>query len=153
MGKRRHLHVGAVRLAEPVELDAAITLWQQTPGIVLRAEDTAEQLQPRLLDGQLQLYVALDETVVIGALLTGCDGRRGYLYHLAVAEDVRGQGLGRALIEAAIEELGMQGVGRSHVFVVADNTLALQFWTHLGWQARSDLNVFSIDMDTSPHAD
>ncbi len=148
------LHHDAIRQAEPFELDAVINLWQQTPGIVLRAEDAADRLQPLLINDRLRLYVVEHDTQVAGALLVGQDGRRGYLYHLAVAEPLRDQGFGRALIETALEDMAAQGIARCQVSVEVDNADARHFWTHLGWKERTELALFSfIAADVNAHAD
>jgi len=125
------------------DLDAVFNLWQQLPGLTLRAEDTPEALQTPLLDGRLCLYVAESTADIVGALLVGDDGRRGHLYHLAVAERKQGLGLGRALVEVALGELAARGIARSHVFVQLDNEAARAFWASLGWRARADLVVYS----------
>lgn len=73
----------------------------------------------------------------------GQDGRRGYLYHLAVAELWQRLGIGWALVDAALEELAAIGIARSHVMVLADNAEARAFWERLGWRERRDLVVYT----------
>jgi len=125
------------------DLDAVLNLWQQLPGIMLRAEDSPAALQPLLDDGRLGLIVAHSGAEIVGAVLVGEDGRRGHLYHLAVAERKQGLGLGRALVDVALGELAARGIERSHVFVHISNSAACGFWAHLGWCARPELAVFS----------
>lgn len=125
------------------DLDAVVNLWQQLPGLTLRAEDSPQALQPLLLDGRLRLYVAASAADIVGAVLAGDDGRRGHLYHLAVAERKQGLGLGRALVEVALGELATRGIARSHVFAQIDNAAAHAFWARLGWRLRTDLAVYS----------
>lgn len=139
-----NLHGVEIRAADIFEFNAVFELWLHTPGLVLRAEDVTEQLQPLLIDDRLRLYVARRQSKIVGAVLVGQDGRRGYLYHLVVAESLRGQGLGRALVRAGLQELAAQGISRSHVFVTVDNVAAQHFWSHLGWQEREELKVFSF---------
>ena len=132
-----------IRMAGDADLDAVVNLWQQLPGLTLRAEDTPEKLQQVLSDGRLQLYVAVCGTEIVAAIMVGADGLRGHLYHLAVAERKQGLGLGRALVESALEELAARRISRSHVFVQLDNEDARGFWMRMGWQLRTDLAVFS----------
>jgi ribosomal protein S18 acetylase RimI-like enzyme len=135
----------SIRRNRDADLDAVIDLWQQLPGLTLRAEDSPEALQPLLLDSKLHLYVAVCESAIVGAILMGEDGRRGHLYHLAVAEPMQGLGLGRVLVDVALDELASRGITRTHVFVQIDNAQAQSFWAHLGWQVRADLAVYTQD--------
>jgi N-acetylglutamate synthase len=78
---------------------------------------------------------------IIGAVLCGHDGRRGYLHHLAVAAACRRKGIGRALVEACLTGLGSVGIPKCNIFLLADNELGKTFWTHNGWNDRCDLKV------------
>ena len=76
-------------------------------------------------------------------MLSGTDGRRGYLQHLAVAPSHRGRGVGRALAERAVEALRALGVAKYHLMVRQENAAARAFWEHLGWQERADVVLMS----------
>lgn len=132
-----------IRTAVIADLDAVFNLWQQLPGLTLRADDSPEKLQPALLAGKLLLYVVECESAIVGAVMACTDGRRGHLYHLAVTERKQGLGLGRALVECVLEELAAQGISRTHVFAHIDNDDARGFWARMGWQQRTDLVVYS----------
>ena len=76
---------------------------------------------------------------LVGAVLGGHDGRRGYLHHLAVAPAERGRGLGRQLVDACVDELRALGIGKVNIFVYADNDAGRAFWRATGWIARDEL--------------
>jgi N-acetylglutamate synthase len=141
-----------IRLGTAADVDAALQVWQQHAGVTLRADDTPAMLQPLLITGQLRLFVAECEAVVVGAVLVGNDGRRGYLYHLAVTERQQGRGFGRALVEAALEDLAAAGIPRTHVFVQNAQRSARAFWERMGWQPRVDLAVYTHVVAESGHA-
>jgi len=88
-------------------------------------------------------FVARLENRLVGTVLCGCDGRRGYLHHLAVAVDVRDRGIGRQLVAQAMTALVGIGIRKCHAFVFADNEEGLAFWESVGWSARQDLVVVS----------
>lgn len=132
-----------VRPCGDADIEAVVTLWEQLPGLVLRAEDAPVAIQRFLIEARGNAWVAEAEGRVVGALLAGQDGRRGYLYHLAVAEMWQRLGIGRRLVETALEELVASGIDRSHVMVVAENIEARAFWARLGWRQRDDLVVYS----------
>ena len=86
---------------------------------------------------------------LVGTVLAAHDGRRGALYHLAVAEDRRGQGLSTQLMARALDGLRVAGIERINVFVLADNASGLSFWgaaTRRGWFKRDDVLVYSTDL-------
>jgi ribosomal protein S18 acetylase RimI-like enzyme len=86
-------------------------------------------------------FVARAATNVVGAVLCGHDGRRGYLHHLAVAPEHRHQGLGKRLVEACLERLAAIGIIKCNIFLFANNETGEAFWTHKGWIKREDLEV------------
>ena len=89
--------------------------------------------------------VARSSGGIVGAVLCGHDGRRGYLHHLAVASAERGRGIGRRLAEEAIRRLSLQGIAKCHLFVRIDNSDAAAFWTRLGWEKREDIEMYSLE--------
>jgi N-acetylglutamate synthase len=128
---------------EPHDYEEVMALWQATEGLTIRDVDSREAVLAYILRNPGLSFVARDEGVVVGAVLAGTDGRRGYLQHLAVARPHRGQGLGRALAERVIEALSGVGVAKCHLMVRRENEPAKAFWEHLGWTARDDISVMS----------
>jgi ribosomal protein S18 acetylase RimI-like enzyme len=88
--------------------------------------------------------VALSGGAVVGAVLCGHDGRRGYLTHLAVAESHRMAGIGRALVAAAVAALERENVAKCHILVMRENSAAQAFWSECGWTRRGELDLMSL---------
>lgn len=128
---------------EPGDYEQAMALWQATEGLTLRGADDREALLAYLDRNQRLSFVARDAGAVIGAVLAGTDGRRGYLQHLAVAARYRGQGIGRVLAQRVIHALNDIGIQKCHLMVRRDNAVAKAFWEHLGWKLRDDVDVMS----------
>jgi GNAT superfamily N-acetyltransferase len=63
---------------------------------------------------------------------------------VAVVPECRLRGIGRAMVRWCLERLTAAGVGRSHIFVNADNADAKVFWRHVGWDERPSVHVMSI---------
>jgi ribosomal protein S18 acetylase RimI-like enzyme len=76
---------------------------------------------------------------LIGAVLRGHDGRRGYLHHLAVAQDYRRKGIGRALVERCLYSLRELKVLKCNIFLFSHNPEGQGFWKALSWKRREDL--------------
>ena len=86
---------------------------------------------------------------IVGTILAGHDGRRGFLYHVAVSPDHQGQGIGRRLTEAAMEALSREGIFKTALVVFADNDGGNEFWEKLGFAARPDLIYRNRENDLS----
>lgn len=110
-------------------------LWEHTENIGLNESDT-EPAIAAFLDRNVGLSAVAvgSASRIIGALLCGHDGRRGYLHHLAVARDARRQGVGQQLVEFCVAGLRREGIEKCNLFVLPGGREACAFWEHLGWQ-------------------
>jgi len=121
-----------------------IALWERTPGIQLRRDDEFEPFAAYLARNPDLSLLLEAEGVLVGSLLVGHDGRRGYLQHLVVDAPYRGRGLARRMLDEALARLARLGIGKSHVFVLRDAPEALAFWEgQAGWGRRDDILVYS----------
>jgi putative acetyltransferase len=127
-----------LRLAD---YDAVASLWKRTEGIGLNESDTRAAIGGFLRRNPGLSTVAVAGDRIVGAILCGHDGRRGYLHHLAVARAWRQRGLGRALVARSLEGLRAAGIPKCNLFLFADNTAGRAFWRRLGWAVRSDLRL------------
>jgi ribosomal protein S18 acetylase RimI-like enzyme len=90
--------------------------------------------------------VAVAGSRLVGAVLAGHDGRRGFLYHLAVAKSHRGQSIGRELTSRSIEVLRRGGVRRVLILVARDNDTGRQFWLKQGWEVLAFAEPMGLDI-------
>ena len=134
----------------PTDYDVALALWQGLEGIGLSEADSREAIEAFLTRHPGLSLVARDGKQLVGAVLCGHDGRRGYLYHLAVARAHREHGIGRRLVELCLARLAAAGIQKCHIFVHADNQAGAQFWRHLGYSERTDLKIMSCPTPSLP---
>ncbi len=126
----------------------AYDLWSRTPGMGLSASDSEDNIRRFLERNPGLSFVAEDNTGgVQGTVLAGHDGRRGFLYHLAVSAVCRGQGTGRQLVQAALEALGRQNIMKCHIMVLENNELGQTFWSGQGWLRRGNILLYSQDIE------
>jgi ribosomal protein S18 acetylase RimI-like enzyme len=125
------------------DYDAVLDLWRSTENVGLSSADTRESIHAYLERNPDLSLVARSGGRVIGALLAGHDGRRGYLHHLAVAPEYRRQGIGTALVDASLARLAAAGIGKCHIFLFHQNDDGQAFWASAGWSLRTDLKVMS----------
>ncbi len=128
------------------DYDEVTALWRRSGGVGLRPDETREWFLRYLARNPGSSWTAHIDGRLAGAVLGGHDGRRGYLYHLAVADEARRRGIGRALVGAAVESLAAEGIARVTIFVYGDNAAGKDFWHRLGWGSRLDLEVLQYDL-------
>ena len=130
---------------------AVLALWQSSSGMTLRQCDSRQAITEYLHRNPQLSQVLWHDDELVGAVLVGTDGRRGYLQHLAVATRWQRQGLGKQLLAASITALQSAGIDKTHLFIHNDNASALAFYRHLGWQERTDIRVcsFNASSDTN----
>ena len=135
-----NIHIREMTMAD---YDAAMALWQRTEGMGLRPADAPEHIARYLARNPGLSFVAMDGDNLVGTVLCGHDGRRGYLQHLAVERAYRGRGIGKALVERVLNALRDVGIRKCHLFVIKENQAAIAFWRHIGWELRQDIVTMS----------
>jgi N-acetylglutamate synthase len=116
------------------DYDAAIALWKKVEGLDLAEGDDRETIR-RFLERNRELSrVAFAGSAMVGAVLCGHDGRRGYIYHLAVDPAHQDLGIGRRLIAECLEGLKGEGLERANILVAHDNLRGRDFWKCAGWE-------------------
>lgn len=123
------------------DYDGVIALWRTTEGVGLSEADDRGPIAAYLDRNPGMSFVVVADGRIVGAVLGGHDGRRGYLHHLAVASAWRRRGLGRALVDAVLEAVKRHGLGKCNLFLFAHNAAGRAFWLRRGWIAREDLVV------------
>lgn len=131
------------------DYDAVIRLWLQTEGMSVRDADSRENIALYLDRNPDLSFVAISESNIIGAVLVGTDGRRGYLQHLAVLPQFRGQRIGYQLISQSINALANIGIPKTHLFVYDDNLNAQKFYEKLGWFPRDNIRMYSYNSSSN----
>jgi N-acetylglutamate synthase len=122
---------------------AAIRLWQQSDGVQLRDADSEPAIARYLARNPGLSFAAERNGVLVGTVLAGHDGRRGYLHHLAVDTTARRSGIASVLVDAALTALRREGIGKVHIMVLATNAEAQSFWCARGFGKRGDITLLS----------
>ncbi len=131
----------------PDDYQAVYTLWSQAgPGIHVRLSDEPQEIEKKIArDPDLFLLAELGGRI-IGSVLGGFDGRRGMMYHLAVAREHRQQGVGEKLVNALEQRLREKGCIRYYLLVTRDNEMAIRFYERRGWKPLNDLYAYAKDL-------
>jgi N-acetylglutamate synthase len=124
------------------DYDAVISLWQALPGIGLDDDCDSRAGIARYLKRNPGLsFVACCGGEIVGAVLSGHDGRRGYLHHLAVAPSHRKLGIGKSLVARCLRGLASRHIPKCNIFLLQSNVQGRAFWLHNAWDLRQNLRV------------
>lgn len=129
------------------DYEAAVALWQAEEGIELCEGDSREEIDRYLSRNPGLSRVAEEGEAIVGAVLCGHDGRRGWIYHLAVAKSCRGRGVGKLLVEDCLRGLREAGIPRAIILVALENARGREFWLRDGWEEISGALAMSKDLD------
>jgi ribosomal protein S18 acetylase RimI-like enzyme len=116
------------------DYEAAIALWQQMEGIEICEGDSREEIAEYLQRNPGLSQVVEADGQIVGAALCGHDGRRGWIYHLAVAATHRRRKIGQQLLDACLNGLRAAGLKRAIILVAGDNPAGHDFWLRNGWE-------------------
>ena len=129
-----------IRVMTKDDYDGVFELWKNTPGMGLNtADDSREGIEKYLKRNPDTSFVAIHEGKIIGVIMAGHDGRRGYIYHTAVLQKFRGQGIGKELVDRATEALDREGINKIALVAFAENKIGNGFWDSIGFSERDDL--------------
>jgi len=128
-----------IRALTDDDIDAVVELWH-TVGLTRPWNDPHKDIERARAVYPDLVLVAVDGAAVIGSVIAGYDGHRGWLYYLASAPERRGEGIGRALVAEAEQRLLQIGCPKVQLMVRSTNVGVLDFYDTLGYE-RSDVIV------------
>lgn len=130
-----------IRKMKVSDYEETFMLWSNTAGMGMRSlDDSQEGISKFLKRNPNTNFIAIMNDKIVGVILCGHDGRRGYIYHAAVDEKKRGRGIGKALVKNALEGLKEEGIHKAALVVFKDNHIGNEFWDIMGFETRMDLN-------------
>lgn len=118
-----------IRTMNISDYEAVHRLWLSCPGMGLNTvDDSREGIQQFLLRNPDTCFVAEEEGLIVGAIMAGNDGRRGYIYHTAVSPSRQKQGIGSQLVRAALSALQAAGITKVALVAFKKNEAGNRFW-------------------------
>lgn len=125
---------------KPEDYDGVCHLWFSCAGMGLNdLDDSREGIEAFLERNPTTCFSAWEDGKIVGSILCGHDGRRGYIYHTAVLHDYRGRGIGTKLVQAALKGLEEAGIHKAALVVFSGNQAGNAFWERQGFSLREDL--------------
>ncbi|MBS3782063.1 MAG: GNAT family N-acetyltransferase [Candidatus Thermoplasmatota archaeon] len=117
------------------EYEKIIELWDEA-GLPYKPEgrDTKENIEEELEEQPEYWIGAYVDKNLIGIIFGTDDGRKGWINRLAVAEDYRGRGIGRKLVEELERVFEQKGFKIWAALIEPDNPDAMKFFEHLDFE-------------------
>lgn len=129
-----------IRVMTISDYDGVYHLWLNTPGMGLNAmDDSKEGIEKFLKRNPTTNFVAEYNGEIVGIIMAGHDGRRGYIYHTAILPFYRNKGLAKQLVDCAISALDKEGINKVALVAFKKNDIGNGFWKHIGFAEREDL--------------
>ena len=131
------------KIVTAADYDELYALWnqvEQTKRALNPVDDSREGISRYIKRNPSTCFAALSDGKIVGAILTGHDGRRGMIHHLCVHPDFQRLGIARALVSKAEEALKKEGITKAFGLVFKDNDKANSFWEKMGYSLRTNLN-------------
>ena len=132
-----------IRLMTRDDYEAVYQLWLSCPGVALNTTDDSPEGIGKFLDrNPTSCFVAEADGKVVGVIMGGHDGRRGYIHHAAVAPDARRQGIASGLTAAVEEALKAEGIVKVNLVAFRRNEEGNAFWEQQDYTLREDLTYW-----------
>ena len=129
-----------IRIMTIYDYEKVFNLWIGIEGMGLNSvDDSKDGILKYLSRNPSSCFVAERDEKIVGVIMSGHDGRRGFVYHLSVSEPERNHGVGSSLLSHALAALEKEGISKVALVVFSDNYLGNNFWSNNGFIKREDL--------------
>ncbi len=131
----------------PDDYEAAYDLWSRVPGMNLQSLDNSYDGIVRFIRKNPETnFVAVEDERIVGTILGGTDGRKGFIYHTAVDPACQRRKIASYLIDRVCANFKQQKITKIGLFIVAENDGGKTFWRKKGWSFRPDILYLDRDL-------
>lgn len=127
-----------IRVMTIADYDGVCDVWNILDG-TNPVDDSLKGFTKYLKRNPTTSFIAEENGNIVGTILAGHDGRRGFFHHVAVLPEYQKLGVGRMLADSAMNALEKEGINKVALVVFADNENGNGFWEHIGFTVRNDL--------------
>ena len=136
-----------IRLLQLSDFEQIWLLWNSVPGVGLRQWDDSEAgIGAFLKRNPTTCFVAERNGSILGCMLSGNDGRRGFIYHATVRTDMHYHGIGKAMLTEVLRSLKIEGIKKVNLVCFIENDKAQEFWQSQGFSFRRDLTYMEKEI-------
>lgn len=129
-----------IRIMTINDYEEVYELWLSCKGMGLNdLDDSKSGIEKFLKRNPETCFVSEMDNKIVGVIIVGNDGRRGYIYHTAVHPDYRHKGIASKLVNTAMSALKVIGINKVALVVFERNKNGNAFWEKVGFTVRDDL--------------
>ena len=126
---------------DAVHRGQVVALWET----VFRYE-AAHNKPSLIIDKKLEVndqlfFVAVADGAVVGTIMAGYDGHRGWIYSVAVAPSHRREGIGSRLVAQAEHALTAKGCVKINLQILEGNERVTAFYSVLGYSVEKRISM------------
>lgn len=122
------------------DYDGVYDLWMNIPSMGINStDDSREGIEKYIKRNPTTSFVAMNNGKIVGAILAGHDGRRGFIQHMAVLPEFRKQGIASELLEQSMNALEKEGIHKVALLAFKKNELGNSFWDNQKFIIREDV--------------
>ena len=128
-----------IRVMTTDDYESVARLWTNSSGVGVNPDDSKENISKYLQRNPYTSFVAVENDEIVGAILAGHDGYRGFIHHTTVSASHRGMGIGTRLVNSAVDAIRNEGINKVVLVAFKTNALGNNFWEKKGFNIREDL--------------
>lgn len=131
----------------PSDYEQVFALWESMEkGVHIGRSDTLAEIEKKIARDPELFLVAEADGSIIGSVIGGFDGRRGLIYHLAVAPSFRRKGVASRLMNEVESRLRAKGCLKCYLLVTRDNGEAKRYYQHRGWAPMDSVQLYGKEL-------
>ncbi|MBX9664379.1 GNAT family acetyltransferase [Novosphingobium sp.] len=130
-----------IRPYQAADFDGLDALWREAFPNDPPRNRAAQSVPAKLALNDNLLFVAVEDDQVLGSIMAGYDGHRGWLYSVAVREDAKRRGIGTALVQKAEAALRALGCCKINLQVRSTNAAVIDFYKGLGFSVEDHVSM------------
>jgi ribosomal protein S18 acetylase RimI-like enzyme len=130
---------------------AVIELWETVFGYEAAHNKPSLVIDKKIRANDQLFFVALDASTVVGTIMAGYDGHRGWIYSVAVAPSHRRQGIGTRLVAFATKTLAAQGCVKINLQIMEGNESVAEFYSSLGFSVEKRVSMGKRIIENIPY--
>ena len=136
-----------IRTMKITDYEKVYALWMSCKNMGFNDIDDSKEGIARFLERNPNTsFVAIENDELLGIILGGHDGRRGYIYHMSVAEKQHKKGIGSSLVKKCLESFKNEKISKVALLVFKYNETGNAFWEKQGFIIREDVNYRNIEL-------
>lgn len=133
-----------IRLYGQSDHEAVVALWSDRLNLSRVHNDPALSLDRKVVYQPELFFVAEVDGCVVGTVMGGYDGHRGWLYSVAVNKAFEGRGIASALVDHTLNKLRELGCVKVNLQVMAENSSGIAFWESQGWKIEERVSMGKV---------